>query len=145
MIIVAVIAVTLLFLLYTLIIWLKKKNDRTALELNAYLDKRCELAPQAVRFFRNFIKSDTDVAESVIKARNKSATAMTVEEKLTADAELQKAMERLFDLAQNCNELANDSDFIEIKKQFETLKFETEALTKSINIKLLNGEKYDLS
>lgn len=141
MIIVAVIAVTLLFLLYTLIMWFKKKNDRTALELNACLDKRCELAPHAVRIFRNFIKSDADVAESVIKARNKSATALTAEEKLTADTELQKAMERLFDLAQNCNELATDSDFIEIKNQFETLKSETEVLTKSINIKLLNGEK----
>lgn len=145
MIIVAVIAVVLSFLFYTLIVWFKKKNNRTFLELNACLDKRRDIAPQIVRIFRDCVKGENDAADAVIKARNKSATSLTIEEKLTADAELQRAIVCLFVIAQNCNELASDSDFIELKNQFETLKNEADALIKIMNVKLLNGEKYDLN
>lgn len=145
MLIIAVVAIALLFLLYTFIMWFRKKNNRTFLELNACLDKRCDIAPQIVRIFRDCVKGENDVADAVIKARNKSATSLTIEEKLTADAELQSAIECLFNTAQNCNELASDSDFIELKNQFETLKNEADALIKTMNVKLLNGEKYDLN
>lgn len=110
--------------LYNKIIKKKNKRDNAFADVDVYLKQRHDMIPQLVETVRGYMNHEANTLIEVTKARQQCTTANTIDEKITAERNLNRCM-RGFNIAieaypdlkanENFLKLQNDIKFMEEK------------------------------
>ncbi len=92
--------------------------------MDVYLTKRFDLIPNLVETVKGYAKHESGTLESVISARNKVASAGSVDEKLAAQGELTNTLSHLFALSENYPDLKANANFIDLQNQLQSIEGE---------------------
>lgn len=124
MVIIIVIAiVALLGLLYATqynaLVKLRNKAEAAFAQIDVQLKRRADLIPNLIETVKGYAKHESSVLEAVIHARNKYATANSVEEKIDSANEISGALNKLFALGEAYPDLKANQNFLELQAQLE--------------------------
>jgi LemA protein len=79
------------------------------------LKRRADLIPNLIETVKGYAKHESSVLEAVIHARNKYATANSVEEKIDSANEISGALNKLFALGEAYPDLKANQNFLELQ------------------------------
>lgn len=88
-------------------------------QIDVQLKRRFDLIPNLVETIKGYAKHESETLESVIKARNTYLSAEAPEDKLKADGELTKAVNKLFALAESYPDLKANTNFLELQTELQ--------------------------
>ncbi|MEG0077521.1 LemA family protein [Anaerorhabdus sp.] len=122
-IIVAVILVWAISSYNSFITW-KNKVEEAFSTMDVYLKKRYDMIPNLVETVKGYAKHESETLEAVISARNKAASATTIEGKIEAEKGLSGVLGRLFALTESYPDLKANQNFIELQTQIKQMEEE---------------------
>ena len=96
---------------YNALISLKNRVKDQWAQIDVQLKRRFDLIPNLVETVKGYAKHESETLESVIKARNTYVSATTPEDQMKADGELEKAITKLFALAESYPDLKANTNF----------------------------------
>ena len=120
MVIIIVIAiVALLGLIYVTqyngLVKLRNKAEAAFAQIDVQLKRRADLIPNLIETVKGYAAHESSVLEAVIHARNKYATANSVEEKIDSANEISGALNKLFALGEAYPDLKANQNFLELQ------------------------------
>ncbi len=86
-------------------------------QIDVQLKRRFDLIPNLVETVKGYAKHESETLENVIKARNSYLSANLPEDQMKADAELTKAVSKLFALAESYPDLKANTNFMDLQNQ----------------------------
>lgn len=87
--------------------------------IDTYLQRRADLIPNVVSTVKSFAEHETEVFDKVLEARQALVNAKTPEEKATADAELDTALQGINVIVENYPELKSDATYVALMDELE--------------------------
>ncbi len=126
MIVIAVVAVLILWFIATANSLTKKKMSAEAAfsDVDVYLTQRFDVINSMVGTIKGHVGAENDILTNVVNARAKGLGATTIDEKVEADNELSGALSKLFALAESYPDLKVDKSFTKLEDQIETINKE---------------------
>lgn len=123
---------------------LKNKVEEAWATIDVYLKKRFDLIPNLVETVKGYAGHESKTLEAVVNARNLSAGAKTLEEKMSASGQLSSSLKTLFtSVTESYPELKANTNFLDLQNQLKTIEGELEGsrryyngVVKSFNTKL---------
>ncbi len=115
LIVVLVIVVLLLIFIattYNGLIQLRNRKDDQWAQIDVQLKRRADLIPNLVETVKGYAKHESGTLEEVIKARNAFVSAKTPEDEMKASGEIEKAVSKLFALAESYPDLKANQNFL---------------------------------
>ena len=153
--IVAIVVACVLVLTVVIVIawWIKTRNAFVRLKnrgeeawatVDVYLKKRFDLIPNLVETVKGYAKHETETLQAVVSARNFTANAKTVEEKMSAEKELSSSLRTFLNAVhENYPDLKANVNFLDLQAQLKAIENDLEAsrryyngVVKSFNTKL---------
>ncbi|MEA4874518.1 LemA family protein [Anaerorhabdus sp.] len=116
----------------TFITW-KNKVEEAFSTMDVYLKKRYDLIPNLVETVKGYAKHESETLEAVINARNKAASANTIEDKIDAEKGLAGVMGRLFALTESYPDLKANTNFIQLQTELKQMEDEIASSRKYYN------------
>lgn len=107
----------------TFVTW-KNKVEESFSTMDVYLKKRYDLIPNLVETVKGYAKHESETLEAVINARNKAASAATIEDKIDAEKGLAGVMGRLFALTESYPDLKANSNFMQLQSELKQMEDE---------------------
>jgi LemA protein len=118
-IIIIIAVVVLLGLIYVTqyngLVKLRNKAEAAFAQIDVQLKRRADLIPNLIETVKGYAKHESSVLEAVIHARNKYATANSVEEKIDSANEISGALNKLFALGEAYPDLKANQNFLELQ------------------------------
>lgn len=140
-IVVAVVAVILLIVVIAW--WIGTRNNFVRLKnrveegwatIDVYLKKRFDLIPNLVETVKGYAKHESETLEKVVAARNLSAGAKTVEEKMSAANNLTSSLRTFFTaVSESYPELKANTNFLDLQNQLKNIESELEGARRYYN------------
>ncbi|MBO4939672.1 MAG: LemA family protein [Clostridia bacterium] len=123
---------------------LKNKVEEAWATIDVYLKKRFDLIPNLVETVKGYANHESETLEAVVRARNLSAGAKTLDEKMSADSALSSSLKTLFTaVSESYPDLKANTNFLDLQNQLKTIEGELEGarryyngVVKSFNTKL---------
>ena len=113
---------------------LKNKVEEAWATIDVYLKKRYDLIPNLVETVKGYAKHESETLESVVKARNLSVGAKTMEEKMQAGNKLTSSLTRLFTaVSESYPDLKANANFLDLQGQLKKIEGELEASRRYYN------------
>lgn len=134
-VLIVVVVVLLIWVVSTynsFITW-KNKVEEAFSTMDVYLKKRYDLIPNLVETVKGYAKHESETLEAVISARNKAASAATIEDKITAEKGLAGVMGRLFALTESYPDLKANTNFIQLQTELKQMEDEIASSRKYYN------------
>ena len=118
-IIVAVIALILLWVVFTYngLVKLRNKAKAAWAQIDVQLTRRADLIPNVVETVKGYAKHEEETLEKVIQARNKYVTSSTIDQQMASAGELTQALSRLMVLAESYPELKANQNFMRLQSE----------------------------
>ena len=102
--------------------------------IDVYLKKRYDLIPNLVETVKGYASHESETLEAVVRARNLSVGAKTLEEKMTADSQLSSSLKTLFTaVSESYPDLKANSGFLDLQSQLKTIEGELEGARRYYN------------
>lgn len=98
---------------------LKNKFEEAFSTMDVYLKKRYDLIPNLVETVKGYAKHESETLEKVISARNKAASANTVEESADAERALAGSLKSLLAIVESYPDLKANTNFMELQEQLK--------------------------
>lgn len=123
-IIIIIVAILILVTFYAISIYNKlvnarnKVNDQFA-QIDVQLKRRSDLIPNLVETVKGYAKHEEKTFKEVVEARNKMASANTINDEIEASDALSLALNRLFALSEAYPELKANENFQSLQKDLE--------------------------
>ena len=140
-IIVAIVAVILVVAVISW--WISARNNFVRLKnrveegwatIDVYLKKRFDLIPNLVETVKGYAKHESETLEKVVAARNLSAGAKTVEEKMSAANNLTSSLRTFFTaVSENYPQLKANTNFLDLQNQLKNIESELEGARRYYN------------
>lgn len=86
-------------------------------QIDIQLKRRADLIPNLVETVKGYAKHEKGTLEDVIKARNTYLSSSSENDKIQASGEMEKAISKLFALAESYPDLKANTNFLELQKQ----------------------------
>ena len=123
-VIVIIVGLLLLAVFYVIGIYNKLVNARNKVDnqfsqIDVQLKRRSDLVPNLVETVKGYAKHEEGTLTAVIEARNKSVSASGVNEKIEAEGELTKALNRLFALTEAYPDLKANENFLSLQNDLK--------------------------
>lgn len=153
--IVAIVVASVLVLAVIIVIvwWIKTRNAFVRLKnrgeeawatVDVYLKKRFDLIPNIVETVKGYAKHESETLQAVVSARNFTASAKTLEEKMVAEQELSSNLRTFLNAVhENYPDLKANVNFLDLQSQLKSIENDLEAsrryyngVVKSFNTKL---------
>ena len=123
---------------------LKNKVEEAWATIDVYLKKRFDLIPNLVETVKGYANHESETLEAVVRARNLSAGAKTLDEKMSADSALSSSLKTLLTaVSESYPDLKANTNFLDLQNQLKTIEGELEGarryyngVVKSFNTKL---------
>lgn len=117
-----VIGVVALILIYIFVefngfIKLNNKVNEAFATMDVYLKKRWDLIPNLVETVKGYAKHEKDTLEEVVKLRSGDYDAMSNEEKIKTNTEINKGIGRIMALAESYPNLKANENFANLAKE----------------------------
>jgi LemA protein len=113
---------------------LKNKVEEAWATIDVYLKKRFDLIPNLVETVKGYASHESETLEAVVRARNLSVGAKTLEEKMTADSQLSSSLKTLFTaVSESYPDLKANSGFLDLQSQLKTIEGELEGARRYYN------------
>jgi len=125
-IIIAVIALIVLWFIATYNGFVKAKNDceEGFSTMDVYLKKRFDLIPNLVETVKGYTKHESETLEKVVAARSAISSATGLEERAAGENQLTGALKSLFAVAEAYPDLKANQNFMDLQGQLQTLEGE---------------------
>ena len=140
-IVVAVVAVILAIVFISW--WISTRNTFVRLKnrveegwatIDVYLKKRFDLIPNLVETVKGYAKHESETLEKVVAARNLSAGAKTVEEKMSAANNLTSSLRTFFTaVSESYPQLKANTNFLDLQNQLKNIESELEGSRRYYN------------
>ena len=129
---------------YNEFVKLKNKVEEAWATIDVYLKKRFDLIPNFVETVKGYAKHESETLQAVVSARNFTANAKTVEEKMSAEKELSSSLRTFLNAVhENYPDLKANVNFLDLQSQLKFIENDLEAsrryyngVVKSFNTKL---------
>lgn len=117
-IIIAVIAIIVLFMIVTYNSFVRLKNwvKEAWAQIDVHLTRRHDLIPNLVNTVKGYAKHEQETLEKVIEARNKLVSG-SAQDRIDADGELQGALKSIFALSESYPDLKANQNFLELQNE----------------------------
>lgn len=123
---------------------LKNKVEEAWATIDVYLKKRFDLIPNLVETVKGYASHESETLEAVVRARNLSVGAKTLDEKMSADSQLSASLKTLLTaVSESYPDLKANTNFLDLQNQLKTIESELEGarryyngVVKSFNTKL---------
>ncbi len=122
-IIVIIILVCYIYGMYNLFNALNNKSDKNFIELDNYFQKRINLIPTLVNIFNQY-NLEKDTIERILFLTKDDYTKQTIKEKISTNIELNKYIDRLWEIADSNIILKQNPVFLNVIKQFNMVEEE---------------------
>lgn len=99
---------------------LGNRIDNSLSQIDVQLKRRADLIPNLVNAVKGYVKHEKSVIKSVNDARTALVKAKNTEEKVEADGILEKALGRLFAIAEAYPDLKANTNFLELQRELST-------------------------
>lgn len=86
-------------------------------QIDIQLKRRADLIPNLVETVKGYAKHEKGTLEDVIKARNTYLSSSSENDKIQASDKMEKAISKLFALAESYPDLKANTNFLELQKQ----------------------------
>lgn len=86
-------------------------------QIDIQLKRRADLIPNLVETVKGYAKHEKGTLEDVIKARNTYLSSSSENDKIQASGEMEKAISKLFALAESYPDLKANTNFLELQNQ----------------------------
>lgn len=87
--------------------------------IDTYLQRRADLIPNVVSTVKSFAQHETEVFDKVLEARKSLVNAKSPEEKATADAQLDTALQGINVIVEAYPELKSDATYVALMDELE--------------------------
>ena len=119
-VVIGIIVVVVLILIffattYNSLIQLKNRVKDQWAQIDVQLKRRFDLIPNLVETVKGYAKHESETLENVVKARNSYASAETPADAMKADGELERAISKLFALAESYPDLKANENFVSLQ------------------------------
>ncbi len=84
-------------------------------QIDVQLKRRFDLIPNLIETVKGYTKHESETLENVVKARNTYVSANTPADAMKAEGELEKAISKLFALAESYPDLKANQNFISLQ------------------------------
>lgn len=140
-IVVAVIAIWAV-VIYNRFIRLANDIEEAASTIKVYEKKRFDLVPNLVTTVKGYAAHETEIFDSVTKARERVLSAKTPAEREEGEQQLSAAMGRLFAVAEAYPDLKASANFLDLQNQLGQIESEIASARKyyNANVKLYNTQ-----
>ena len=118
--------------MYNLFNSLNNKTDKLFIELDTYFQKRINLIPTLVNIFKQY-NLEKDTIERILFFTKEDYTKQTIKEKITTNIELNKYIDRLWEIADSNLILKQNPVFLNVIKQFNMVEEEITLAKKYYN------------
>lgn len=121
---------------------LKKNVDVHWENVDEKLRKRHDLIPNLIETFRSYNQNQEALIENLIKERLNAAKEYGVSaKKIEYEHDLSRSINEIFALGSQIADLAKDTNFLELKREFDEIEREMEAIAKNYNevVRVYNG------
>ena len=103
--------------LYNNLVTLKMRVKNAWAQIDTQLKRRFDLIPNLVETVKGYAAHEQGTLEKVIDARNTYATATSVEDKASANTELNATLKNLFALAESYPDLKANENFMALQTE----------------------------
>ena len=118
--------------MYNLFNALNNKSDKNFIELDTYFQKRINLIPTLVNIFKQY-NLEKDTIDRILFLTKEDYTKQTIKEKITTNIELNKYIDRLWEIADSNIILKQNPVFLNVIKQFNMVEEEITLAKKYYN------------
>lgn len=122
-VIIIIILVCYVYGMYNLFNHLSNKSDRHFVELDTYFQKRINLLPTLVNIFKQY-NLEKDTIDRILFLTKEEYSNHTVNEKILINIELNKLIDRLWEIADSNLILKQNPVFLNVIKQFNMVEEE---------------------
>ena len=113
---------------------LKNKVEEAWATIDVFLKKRFDLIPNLVETVKGYANHESETLEAVVRARNLSAGARTLDEKMSADSQLSSSLKTLFTaVSESYPDLKANTNFLDLQNQLKTIESELEGSRRYYN------------
>lgn len=105
--------------IYNSLIKLKNQVEEAFSTMDVYLKKRFDLIPNIVETVKGYAKHEAETLEKVIAARN---SAVSADDKIKAEGEIQGALKNLFAVAEAYPDLKANQNFLSLQNSLKEIE-----------------------
>ena len=102
---------------YNRLVPLQQKVDQSWAQVQNVYQRRADLIPNLVETVKGYAKQEQTVFGDIAKARTQLLSAGTPEQKISANAELDKSLFRLLTLVENYPQLKSNENFLRLQDE----------------------------
>ena len=135
---IVVIAVLWYVSTYNSFVNLKNKVEEAFSTMDVYLKKRYDLIPNLVETVKGYAKHESETLANVIGARNRAASATSVDEKMEAEKQLNASMMNLFAFSEQYPDLKANQNFLSLQHDLKEMEGEITNARKYYNAVVRN-------
>ena len=123
-VIIIIFAVIILLIFYGIGVYNKLVNSRNKVkdqwaQIDVQLKRRADLIPNLVETVKGYAKHEKNTLAEVIEARNKFASAGSINDEIEANNQLTGALNKLFALSESYPELKANQNFISLQNDLK--------------------------
>lgn len=122
-VIIIIIIVCYVYGMYNLFSYLSNRSDRHFIELDTYFQKRINLLPTLVNIFKQY-NLEKETIDRILFLTKDSYSEQTTKEKIITNIELNKLIDRLWEIADSNLILKQNPVFLNVIKQFNLVEEE---------------------
>ena len=123
---------------YNSFVNLKNKVEEAFSTMDVYLKKRYDLIPNLVETVKGYAKHESETLANVIGARNRAASATSVDEKMEAEKQLNASMMNLFAVSEQYPDLKANQNFLSLQHDLKEMEGEITNARKYYNAVVRN-------
>ncbi|MBQ8914038.1 MAG: LemA family protein [Lachnospiraceae bacterium] len=141
-IVIIVVLVVLIIAMYNSFVKLDNKVNEAFSTMDVYLVKRWNMIPKLVEVVKAYASHEKSTLESIVSLRNGSYESMTEDDKIKANVELSKGINKMMAVAEGYPELKSSENFIDLSNKLFKVEDEIANSRKYYNgvVRLFNNK-----
>jgi len=108
--------------LYNSLTKLKVTVNEASSDIETFLKQRYDMIPNLVEIVKGYAKHEKEIFENVSKLRSKAMSATNVADKMAMEGQLDKALTKIFAVAEAYPELKADKNFADLQANLKDLE-----------------------
>jgi LemA protein len=112
----------ILISLYNSLAKLKLVVEEATADIETFLKQRYDMIPNLVEIVKGYAKHEKETFENVTELRTKAMNAGSLEEKMALEGEFDKAISKIFAVAENYPELKANTNFLDLQGSLKELE-----------------------
>lgn len=101
---------------------LERRVENSLAQIDVQLKKRADLIPNLIETVKGYARHERRIMEEVARARQAMLKASDIAEKVKASNQLEKALGKLFAIAENYPQLKANENFLQLQQELSAIE-----------------------